>query len=319
MPLLRFVLRKAILLSWASLMPSSSRASIATAGPQKLSKQAASVKLGSWQLDRVIGEGRMNRIYLAQPASRPVALKALYAVKCLRQEWEDDPAASALLCHEATVGSKISHPHVVPVLASGLRHKPYFLVMPHLTGSTLSHVLAAQGPLALSTALWITRQVAEGLEALQKTCDMMHADIKPSNIFRGPDGHVTLLDLGLSRKVDQTGPSTPRPVVGTLDYVAPEMISPNLTADVRSDIYSLGITLYEMLTGSLPFETSNPEELARLHRQGSPRPLRSLIPQLPGKVAQLVHQMLAKEPLRRPQTLRELIARLVRLEIDFFA
>ena len=166
--------------------------------------------------------------------------------------------------------------------------------------------------------LWIARQVAEALEALD-AAGWMHADVKPSNIFLAPEGHVTLLDLGFARRPLEVGSVVDRCVVGTGSYIAPEMITSALRPDIRSDVYSLGVVLFEMLSGRLPYEGKDLAEVASQHKQARPPDLRRLAPHLPRGVIRLVQQMLAKEPLRRPQSPRELIARLVELEIGSFA
>ena len=129
---------------------------------------------------------------------------------------------------------------------------------------------------------------------------------------------MTLLDLGFARRADETGSVVERCVTGTCNYIAPEMITSALRADIRSDIYSLGVMLFEVLSGRLPFEGKDLAELATLHRQARAPDLRRLVPHLPTAVVRLVREMLAKQPLRRPQTPRELIDRLAALEILTF-
>ncbi len=276
-------------------------------------------RLGAWELGRLIGAGRLARVFEAWPAGKRTASAAAYAVKVLRDEWQDEPRAVALFRREARLGGRLSHPHVVPVLAHQLDAPPYFLAMPRLAGRTLAACLQAGGPPDLPVALWFARQVAEGLQALQATCRMMHGDVKPGNIFVGQDGHVWLIDLGLARSMDEPRALADRLVVGTMRYMAPEMVTSTLAPDIRSDIYSLGVTLYEMLTGRPSFPGDDPHQLAMLHRDIAPERLSSHAPDLPPAVVDLVHEMLAKEPLRRPQTPGELVGRLTRLEIQWFA
>jgi serine/threonine-protein kinase len=147
----------------------------------------------------------------------------------------------------------------------------------------------------------------------------MHGDIKAENIFVGEQGHVTLLDLGFARRESEIASAVDRPVLGTVNYMAPELVTSSLRADIRSDIYSLGVTLFELLTGRLPVVAADLAELAEIHRQLRPVDVRRLTPGLPLEVARLVRQMMAKEPLRRPQTPRELIERLTRLEVQNFS
>jgi serine/threonine-protein kinase len=223
-----------------------------------------------------------------------------------------------LLAREARVGRKVAQSNLVPILAANLDDPPYFVVMPLLEGRTLAREIAGGQRPTLPLALWIARQVAEALEALD-AAGWMHADVKPSNIFVSPTGHATLIDLGLARRRGENTPLCSRPIAGTLAYMAPEMILSTLAADTRSDLYSLGVTLFELLTGRLPFNGSDAAQLAAQHCQELPADLRILAPHLPTRVARLVRQMLAKEPLRRPQTPLELVERLTALEIETFA
>jgi serine/threonine-protein kinase len=161
----------------------------------------------------------------------------------------------------------------------------------------------------LSLALWLARQTAEALAALH-AAGWMHADVKPGNLFVSAPAHVTLLGLGFARRPRECGSIVDRCVAGTVGYVAPEMITSAVRPDIRSDLYSLGATLFEMLTGRLPFEARTLD---------TPLALRSLAPDLPRNVVDLVRELLAKDPFRRPQTPQELISRLAALEIENFA
>ena len=278
----------------------------------------SSSHVGPWELVRLIGTGALTRVYQARPADGRRDGPACYAVKVLTEAWEDNVGAIGLLRAEARVGRKVSHPHVVSILASSVQEPPYYVAMPLLPGATLDARLRGSERLEVPFALWIARQAAEGLAALAAR-GLMHADVKPSNLFLAGDGHVTLIDLGFARPADSGGGVGDRPVVGTISYMAPEMITSALAADARSDIYSLGVVLYEMLAGRLPFEGRDAAEVAVMHRQAVPEPLKKHTPQLSTPVAHLVHQMLAKEPLRRPQSPSELVDRLARLEIETFA
>ncbi len=273
-------------------------------------------RLGEWELADLAGEGSLTRVYRARPAGSPHDLPAAYAVKVLRRQWQEDCQAIGLLHREALVGRQITHPHLVAVLAAGLKERPHFVVTPWLTGGTLAQRLAAR-PVDLPVALWTARQVAEALDALHGA-GWTHGDVKPSNVFLSPEGHVTLLDLGFARRRDETGSAVDRPVMGTCHYIAPETITSAFGADIRSDIYSLGVVLYEVLAGRLPFEGPSLAEVAVQHKQSRPPNLRRLAPHLPASVTSLVSRMLAKEPLRRPQTPAEVAERLVALEIETF-
>ena len=275
-------------------------------------------RVRGWELVQLAAEGALARIYRARPTNSSTDRPAAHAVKMLRPELESDPRAVGTLYHEALVGRKVSHPHLVSVLAAALDEPPYFVVMPWLDGSTLAELLACPVHLDLPVVLWIARQVSEALGALDQA-GWMHGDVKPSNIFISPGMHVTLLDLGFARSKEEAGSVVDRCVMGTCNYIAPEMITSALGADIRSDMYSLGAALFEALSGRLPFQGKDLAEVATQHKQASVPELRRLAPHLPTGVIRLVRQMLAKEPLRRPQTPGELIERLVVLEIETFA
>lgn len=279
---------------------------------------APPAQIGPWQLVKPIAEGKLCRVYQARPADGPADRPGGYALKVLKDACQSDPAAIEVMRREAIVGRKVSHPHLISILSAHVGAAPYFVVMPWLAGATLAEMLAGGNRPSLPVALWIVRQAAEALDALHAT-GWMHADVKPSNLFVSPSGHVTLLDLGFARRPEESGSIVDRSVCGTIHYIAPEMITSALRPDIRSDIYSLGVTLYELLGGRPPFDGPDLASLAEQHRQAEPPELRSLAPQLPRAVSRLVHSMLAKEPLRRPQTPRELIERLTSLEIETFA
>jgi len=275
-------------------------------------------RIKQWELVGLAAEGALGHIYRAQPAGVPPGRPAPYALKLLRPEWEKEPRAVGTICREALVGRTVHHPHLVSVLSADIVQPPYFVVMPWLTGTTLAQRLACQPVLELPDTLWIVRQAAEALDALH-AAGWMHGDVKPSNLFVSPEGHVTLLDLGFARRPAEIGSVLDRCVMGTCNYIAPEMITSALRTDIRSDLYSLGVVLFEMLSGRLPWKASDLADLARQHHEVRPPELRHLVPGLPTGVARLVREMLCKEPLRRPQTPRELLERLVPLEIAAFA
>jgi serine/threonine protein kinase len=278
----------------------------------------AGERLGRWKLVKLAGQGGLTRVYRARPADAPDQQTPAYALKLLRPEWQHDARAAAMLAREALVGRAVSHPHLVPVLASSTARAPQFVVMPWLDGATLRQRLACHGPLDVPEALWIARQAAEALAALH-AAGWMHGDVKPANLRISRAGHVTLLDLGFARSSGQSGSAADRCVLGTCTYMAPELLTSQLRADRRSDLYSLGAVLFEMLCGRPPFEGPDAGKLAAQHVAASPPDVQRLVPHVPRMVANLVRQMLAKDPLRRPQTPGELVERLASLEIATFS
>ena len=235
----------------------------------------------------------------------------------LREKWENDPRAINLLRQKTLVGR--TFPSSLDLRARGGPVIPPILsVTPWLAGKTLAARLADAQPIDPPAALWIARQTAAAMAALHRD-GWMHGDIKPSNIFVSPEGHVTLLDLGFARRTDAAEPAAERCVTGTYNYIAPEMVARGMPIDVRSDMYSLGVVLFEMLAERLPFPGGSAAELARQHREVRVPDLCQLAPYLPREASRLVHEILAKEPLRRPQTPAELVDRLLRLEIATFS
>jgi serine/threonine-protein kinase len=239
-------------------------------------------------------------------------------LKILRPESATNPRAVELLAREAEVGSQVAHPHLISIFSASLHCRPSYAVMPWLEGTTLEGRLADRQEFDLPHSLWIVRQTAEALAALHRA-GWMHGDVKPGNLMISPSGHVTLLDLNFARRSEETGAAVDRCILGTFHYIAPELLTSTIRADIRSDIYSLGVVFYEMLGGRRPFEAEDMADLASQHLQAVPPDLKELAPHLPNKVVQLVRRMIAKDPLRRPQSPEELIAELMRLEIETFS
>jgi serine/threonine-protein kinase len=254
------------------------------------------------------------RARLAEAGSRNVAS---YALKILRPEFAKNPRAVELMAREAEVGTKVAHPHLIPIFSSTLNRPPYYVVMPWLEGATLERRLTGGKIFDVPTALWIIRQTAEALSALDRA-GWMHGDVKPGNLMISPAGHVTLLDLNFVRRHEESGAAVDRCILGTFYYIAPELLTSAIRADIRSDIYSLGVVFYEMLAGRRPFEAEDMADLAALHLHAAPPDIKETAPHVPDGVKQLVRRMIAKDPDRRPQTPDELIGELLRLEIETF-
>ncbi len=219
----------------------------------------------------------------------------------------------ALLAREAQVGSCVTHHHLIAVLSADVEGPTPYVVMPLLRGANLRDAVARCGPLATPHALWIIRQVAAALTAVH-AAGWIHADVKPSNIHVAAAGHATLIDLGLALRVGSAECMSSATFRGTVAYAAPETISRTRAVEPPADTYSLGATLYELLTGRPPFDDPHPERVLAAHLERAVPNPRHLCPQLHHGVSRLLRDMLAKEPLRRPAD-QELVERLVELEI----
>ena len=277
--------------------------------------------IGSWHLVRPIGQGQWTTAYQARPRQCAGEGPCDYVVKMIRSERREDALARSVLQREAEVAQAVSHPHLTTVLESHVYEPPFYLVLPHLEGLSLSEMLeqlqASGGQtMLLPQALWITRQVAEALQSLH-AAGWAHGDVKPANVIVSPAGHATLIDLGLARSINGARSQPRNALCGTLGYMPPEMFGCGSRCDGQSDIYSLGVMLYQLLTGSLPFDSHEPHALASAQLQQRPREPRTLAPHLPPRLTRLLMKMLAKQPLRRP-TATELISQLVELEIATF-
>lgn len=275
-------------------------------------------RIGPWQLVRLLHESEMSRVYLARPTGSPEEQPASYVVKVLRKEWWRDPQAIEMQRRAAWLGRTLSHPNLLPVLSASVSQAPFYIVSPRIEGRPLSDILAGGNTLSLPLTLWVMRQVASALAAIHESSSMVHADVKPANIMVATEGHTTLVDLGFAHSPEEQRHWTSRPVVGTLAYIAPEAITSCLGSKPQSDLYSLGVTLYEMLCGKLPFEAETPDELIRLHREEKPPCIRLQAPQTPKVVASLVHRLMAKDSMRRPTSAGQVAEELMRLEIECF-
>ena len=272
--------------------------------------------IGKWQPTAWLGEGNWSRVYQARPSDCPATSPADYAIKELLPERADDPLARKILAREMTIGQQVSHPNLSPVLDAGMVEQRPYLVMPLLSGVSLQKLCRQQPLLSITQAAWFLRQVSQGIATLHQH-GWIHADIKPSNVMLGTDGHATLIDFGLARRIDSNECAAASPFVGTLSYAAPEMISSDLPIGPEVDVYSLGVTSFELLSGKTPFADLSSQELATAHLHNHPPAVRRWVPGLQREISQLLQAMLAKEAVNRP-TMAEVINAFSRLEIATF-
>lgn len=254
--------------------------------------------LGNWTLVERLSQSRWSRVYRARPRGRTDSAGD-YAIKLANADELDGWLAVRLLRCEAAVSSVIVDPNLISVLAQHLQDPPYYTVMPYLRGATLAERQAAGERLSVEQVLDLARQAAGGLRALHGR-GLRHGDVKPANLHLGEQGHVTVLDLGYVRRMGTARVPTGDSLRVTLTYAAPEVYSSLETLDGASDVYSLGVTLFQTLCGRLPFEAPTTAELIRPHQVQPPPDVRVYQPDVTEAVADLLRDMLAKRPQQRP-------------------
>jgi serine/threonine protein kinase len=274
---------------------------------------AANLVLGPYRLLGRLGEGNMGQVFKAHhvPMNRPVALKLI------RKEKLANPTSVARFYREVQVAAKLLHPNIVLALDAGQIGETHYLAMEYVDGQDLSCLVKAHGPLPIRQACDFIRQVALGLQHAHER-GLIHRDIKPSNLLvtttANSDAVVKILDMGLARPqvTEQTNTALTQfgAIVGSPDYLAPEQAANSGQADIRSDLYGLGCTLFFLLTGQPPFRGKSVTDILLKHQMEAPPRVEQLRPDVPPSVAAIVQKLLAKTPEDRYQTPAELIAAL---------
>ena len=259
-----------------------------------MSQQGQQVFGGRYELHRRLARGGMADVYLARDSllDRPVALKVLFP------EFAADPSFVQRFRREAQAAANLSHPNIVSVYDWGEEGGTYFIVMEYVEGRSLAEIIRTEGSLLPDRAADITADIAAALSFAHRN-GVIHRDVKPGNVLISPSGQVKVTDFGIARAVTtQENLTQTGTVMGTATYFSPEQAQGS-PVDPRSDVYSLGVVLYEMLCGRPPFSGDSPVAVAYKHVQEPPRPPRELTTHVPEPLEAVTMKALAKNPANR--------------------
>ena len=232
---------------------------------------------------------------------RDIELDRPVAVKVLRQDYSTADDFRARFRQEARSAANLSHPNIVTVHDFGLDNGRLFIVMEYVPGTDLKSLIREKVRFSINEALRLIIQAAAGIGYAHRA-GLVHCDIKPQNMLVTPDSRLKVTDFGIARALSSIHPDEKSEVVwGSPQYFSPEQAT-GLAPSPSSDVYSLGVILYELVTGELPFKSKDPNELAKMHRDHLPPHPRSSNPEIPTTLEQIILKVLSKEPATRYRT-----------------
>jgi len=262
-------------------------------------------QIGIYLIERRIGRGGMGAVYLAVDPT----LKRHVALKVLPPELAAHPESVARFEREATSLARIRHPNLVHIYAVGCEGGRHYIVMEYVKGISLAEILRQRGALPHAAAIRILGQVLAALDKVH-AAGVVHRDLKPANIMIDEDQRAILMDFGLAKPHHDRSVTTARTIIGTPEYMAPELAEGG-EADPRSDLYAVGIILFEMLTGDVPFRGNSAIATLRQHVEKGPPSVRELAPAVPPPLEAVLAKALAKSPADRHANARALAADLL--------
>ena len=244
--------------------------------------------------------GGMAVVYKAHD----LTLNRVVAVKILRENFADDSGFRARFQSEAQAAANLAHPNIVTVYDYGQDGHRSYIVMEFVEGRDLKSVIRAEAPLPLERAIDLMAQACAAL-GYAHHAGLVHCDVKPQNLIVTPDGRLKVTDFGIARAISQSLPQNVETVWGTPQYFSPEQAAGEPPTPA-SDVYSLGVVLYEMLAGRLPFDADNHTDLAMQHLRDEPPPLTTINPAVPIQIEQIIRRVMAKDPAARYRTADQL-------------
>ena len=268
--------------------------------PQLLESTAARDvhTIPGFHLLSVCGYGGMGAVYKA----RQVSMDRLVAIKVLTPSLAEDPAQVERFHREARAVAQLNHPNIIRGLDVGEASGLHYFVMEYVDGRTVQEILRTDGRLPEARALEIARQIALALEHARRA-GIIHRDVKPDNIIINRKGAAKLADLGIARDLTSDCSTTQAgTTLGSPHYMSPEQARGSRDLDTRADIYSLGATLYHMVTGTVPFDGKTSAAILSRHIKEPPSSVTSLNPSITRRTAELIDRMLRKDPAERPQS-----------------
>ena len=263
-----------------------------------------------YELLEQIGEGGMSIVYKA----RCNKLNRFVAVKILKNEFADNEEIVKKFKIEATAIATLSHSNIVNVLDVGSQDNMNYIVMEYVSGKTLKDVIKEFGPINCETSITVSIQIAKALECAHKN-GIIHRDVKPQNILVTEDGIVKVTDFGIAKSTASTTLTNTTTIMGSAHYFSPEQAKGTIV-DTRTDLYSLGVVIYEMITGKLPFEADSPVTIALKHIQEDAVPPKIINSKVPQSLNDLVLKLIEKEPKDRYQNAVDVINDLQKIKND---